>query len=263
MKNIIFIEGVSGVGKSTTTSKLCEALQYNGYTVSSHLEGDCDNPLELCRFAYLTLPEFEKLKNIHPEAVNMLNNNSIFEDSYVLVQYQTRESEFFTPDLCNYLKKREVCYKPSNPVPFAKFTEIFRNRWRRFRESDLAKQDYTVFDGAFLHHPINDMIRNYSASDDEIMKHLTVLIKTAAPLNPIIIYLTAEDIGECLIKANKSREQAIATKEQIEFWKNRKRIDLAVIGKIPVKSYVIDISNYNWESAFSRIQMIIADSKEV
>lgn len=47
MKNIIFIEGVSGVGKSTTVSALGEKLLNLGYSASCHFEGDPDSPLKV------------------------------------------------------------------------------------------------------------------------------------------------------------------------------------------------------------------------
>lgn len=253
MKNLIFIEGVSGVGKSTTAAKLCGALHDRGYTASCHLEGDPDNPLELCWFAYLTKPEFEWLKEAYPAFVVRMVKNSIADDDYTLVQYRTKITRYYSPEIYEYLKEREVCYKPSVPVPFTKFTEVFQNRWRRFCENDFTKRDYTIFDGALLHHQINDLIRNYAASDDEITEHLTVLFQTIVPLNPIIIYLSAENVGDCLIKANKSRGQAIATDKQIKFWENRKRIDLAVIEKLAIESHIIDISKGNWETAIDAI----------
>ena len=52
MNNIIFIEGVSGVGKTTTTTLLCNKLRDMGYKVSCCLEGDCENPLDPFKGTY-------------------------------------------------------------------------------------------------------------------------------------------------------------------------------------------------------------------
>lgn len=46
MNRIIFIEGVSGVGKTTTTTLLHEKLRNMGYDIVCHLEGASDNPLD-------------------------------------------------------------------------------------------------------------------------------------------------------------------------------------------------------------------------
>ena len=52
MNNIVFIEGISGVGKTTATAMLHDKLLEMGYNVSSYLEGDHDNPLDPFRGTY-------------------------------------------------------------------------------------------------------------------------------------------------------------------------------------------------------------------
>lgn len=66
MKNIIFIEGVSGVGKSAVVYKLYKKLYALGYIVQYHIEGGADSPLDLCRTAYLALPEYQELLDLYP-----------------------------------------------------------------------------------------------------------------------------------------------------------------------------------------------------
>lgn len=46
MNSVVFIEGVSGVGKSTTAALLCDKLRNMGYNVDIHTEGRRDNPLD-------------------------------------------------------------------------------------------------------------------------------------------------------------------------------------------------------------------------
>ena len=46
MNKIVFIEGVSGVGKTTTTALLSETLQDMSYKVNCYIEGDNNNPLD-------------------------------------------------------------------------------------------------------------------------------------------------------------------------------------------------------------------------
>ena len=46
MNHLVFIEGVSGVGKTTTTPQVAEQLQRMGYKVRHYAEGANDNPLD-------------------------------------------------------------------------------------------------------------------------------------------------------------------------------------------------------------------------
>lgn len=255
MKNLIFIEGVSGTGKTTTAAKLHEALNRNGHQASCHLEGDTDNPIDLCWFAYLTKSEFQKLILAYRPFADELAARSIAENDYVLVQYQNRQTMFYTPELYEYLKKREACYKPAAPVPIDAFTAIFQNRWRRFLDSDHAECDYAVFDGAFLHHPINDLLRNYDASDEELFKHMKTILQMITPLNPVVFYLSSENVEERLRKATLSRGQNAPTMDQICFWENRKRCDLLMLENLPMESHIINLTQDNWDDVVQNIWM--------
>ena len=59
MTKLIFIEGVSGVGKSTMVQTLQKELTGLGYKVKSYLEGDYTNPIDFYYTAYFTAHEYE------------------------------------------------------------------------------------------------------------------------------------------------------------------------------------------------------------
>ena len=46
MTELIFIEGVSGVGKSTMVSKIAKDLEEQGYKIKAYLEFDFANPID-------------------------------------------------------------------------------------------------------------------------------------------------------------------------------------------------------------------------
>ncbi len=253
MKNLIFIEGVSGTGKSTTAVKLHEALNRNGYQAGFHLESDSDNPIDLCWFAYLAKSEFQRLIQAYPTFADDLAARSITENDYVLVQYQNQQTKFYSPELYEYLKKREACYKPAAPVPIDAFTVIFQNRWRRFVDCGHAERDYAVFDGAFLHHPINDLLRNYAASDEQLLKHMKTILQMITLLNPVVYYLSSDNVEERLKKARQSRGQNTATTDQIYFWENRKRCDLLMLENLPMESHIINVTQDNWDDVVQNI----------
>ena len=52
MKKIVFIEGISGVGKSTVTQKLCNKLREMGFSADCFLEFDYENPIDFYSTAY-------------------------------------------------------------------------------------------------------------------------------------------------------------------------------------------------------------------
>lgn len=253
MKNIVFIEGVSGVGKSTTACTLSEKLRNLGYSVKCHIEGDPDSPLDLCWTAYLTMPEYENLLILYPTFVDELSKNIIFQGDYILLRYKARQTQLYSQELHDELRKHEFCYNPDNIVPLSKFTEVFLNLWQRFAKSDENKCDYAIFDASLVSHMTNDLVRNYNSSEIEIVQHLEILLQAIYPLNPIIFYLSSENVCERLIEARQSRGQTPPTNEQINFWEKRKQIDLPVLSKLSVETHIMDISNDNWNVAVSEI----------
>lgn len=254
MKNIIFIEGVSGVGKSTTVHKLSEKLRSLGYSTISHVEGDSDSPLDLCWVSYLDRLEYENLLMSYPMFSDELSKNVIYEGEYILLRYQIERTPLFSQELHEKLNKREFCYNPANNiVPLSKFTEVFVNLWKQFAQSDVIKYDYAVFDASLVAHMTNDLIRNHNASKSELVNHIEKLLKAIHNLNPVIFYLSSEDVRERLIKARQSRGQTYPDDERIKFWEKRKQMDLSVIPDISVKTHMIDIKNDNWNLVVSEI----------
>ncbi len=254
MKNIIFIEGVSGVGKSTTVHKLSEKLRSLGYSTISYIEGDSDSPLDLFCVAYLDRLEYENLLVSYPIFSDTLSKNVIYKGEYILLRYQIEQTPLYSQELNERLHKFEFCYNPNNNiVTLSKFTEVFVNLWKQFAQSDAIEYDYAVFDASLVAHMTNDLIRNYNASKSELVNHIEKLLQTIHSLNPVIFYLSSEDVRERLIKARQSRGQTYPDDERINFWEKRKQMDLSVIPDLSVKSHIIDIKNDNWDLVISKI----------
>ena len=193
MNRVIFIEGVSGVGKTTTTTCLSEKLQNMEYKVSCYLEGDGTNPLD-------------PFDGEYPPKISI-----------------------------------EV------------FFETYKQCWQAFTENEF-NSDFIVVDGTLLHHQINDLIREYSAPDIVITNYLLDLVTIIRPLNPILFYLSSNDVSERLIQARISRKQSTPTNDYIAFWENRKRIDLLALERLPIKTHIINVAN-GWNS----IPQVIAE----
>ena len=197
MNHLIFVEGVSGVGKTTTTVLLCDKLKNMGYKAVCYLEGDNNNPLD------------------------PFNGK----------------------------------YPP--PMPLLEFYETYLQCWRNYVKNEIDTDTTLILDGTLLHHQINDLIREYKASDEVIANHFLQLMCVIKPLKPIIIYLSSEDIGYCLLQASISRKQPIPTDAKIAFWEDRKRVDLYVLERLSVESYMIDI-DVGWDIVIETMMKCIS-----
>jgi len=194
MTNIIFIEGVSGVGKTTTTTLLYEQCRNKGYNVSCYLEGAPDNPLDP------------------------------FNGTYPPI------------------------------MPLSLFSKMYMLCWQDFARNQLKNDFMLILDGTLFHHQINDLIREYDAPDETIANHITALLHVIQHFNPIIFYLSSNDVGQRLQQARKSRGQSVPTKDKIAFWENRKRVDLYALAALSFESYVLNIDN-DWDTAIETMIM--------
>ena len=257
MKNIIFIEGVSGVGKSTTVKLLSDNLRNNGYSTKYHLEGDPDSPLDLCWAAYMTIPDYEELALKYPCFADNFAENIIYKSDYILLRYQVQRDNLYPKEIRDELHKHEFCYNSTNKVPLSKFTEVFTDLWKRYE----PECDYEIFDASLVSHMTNDIMRNYNASDDELISHLQTLINLIKRFNPVIFYLSSDNVRERLINARISRGQTPLDEDRINFWEKRKEKDLAILPNLSIESRIIDISNDSWERGISRIKrFLLTDS---
>ena len=257
MKKIVFIEGVSGVGKSTTVQILSEKLRNNGYSVKYHLEGDPDSPLDLCWAAYLTIPEYEELILKYPSYADEFTANTIYKSNYILLRYQVRQDILYSQEIRDELHKREFCYNPANKVPLTRFTEVFSDLWKYYADNIENDCDYEIFDASLVSHMTSDMVRNYNASDAELIYHLETLIKSINHLRPVIFYLSSDNVLERLINARISRGQIPLSEDKIQFWETRKEKDLSVLPNLSIESHIIDISNESWDCGILKMLEIM------
>ena len=136
-------------------------------------------------------------------------------------------------------------------------------RWRKLGE-ETQTDEIKIFDGDFFQHPIEDMMRNFSEDENEIIQYFARVYDNIKDMNPMLFYISQKNERESLARIAEERKREIfRDSEMIEHWKERKSIELNAIKQIPMKSYVIDNSNYDWDNVFRIIiQTIEKEMKE-
>ena len=211
MPNIIFVEGVSGVGKTTTSTLLHEKLQNMGHQAICYLEGAKDNPLDPFNGEYP--PEGIPLRSRCGKAAG-----------HPASTRNVREG-----------------------MPLQSFSNTYMECWQNFVEEYSSNTGTFILDGTLFHHQINDLIREYNAPDDIVLSHLSGLLCVIQQFKPIIFYLSASDVARRLRQARESRKQPPATAERIAFWENRKRVDLYVLERLSVDAHIFNVDN-GWDA---------------
>lgn len=276
---LIMFEGIPGSGKSTLAKRVHEYLSSNGIKTTLYSEG-CDHPVDLTWHAYLTKNEFYSLTSKYIEHADQICKNSIIENDYILVPYRKLCFDPQENELIKYLEAHEICYNNNATVSIEIFTKVFRKRWEQYAHCSLLKDEITIFESAYFQHHIHDLMRLYMPGNTIIIEHLETLLKEVEELKPILFYLTQSSVKETLLRVWKQRstpgKDSISQNTRfvensaygrannltgldgaIQFWEDRKHIEFKAIDKLPLKTFVIDNSDYNWDKVFDKIIKIL------
>lgn len=245
---IIFVEGISGVGKSTAVEKLGALLARQGISSRVYLEGDDRNPIDFYCTAYFNLEEYRQLEAGAGGFKEQLTNNTFAIGPVRLVRYFRKGAFLFPEPLLSILRAHELSYNPKVPVSVEEYMRVSQALWKSFAASPCEKAEVMLFDGSLLHHPINDLMRNYGASLSQIAAHINGLAEAVKAYQPEVLYLLSSNVEERLCRAHMSRGQTAPTHGQIRFWEKRREIDLAVMEGLPTPCHQKDISEENWDA---------------
>lgn len=243
MARLIFLEGVSGVGKSTMARSLCEDLQVRGLSAKAYIEFDYTNPIDFYCVAYYSALEYEKLCAENPENEIAIRSHTIDAGTARLIHYFNEDTPLFEEPLLSEFTEREFCYNPRHPVSFEDYSDAYAAVWKSFAKK-LADDEIIIFDGSLLHHPLNDMLRNYSASKESAHRHIQKLLTSLGDVDYTVYYLQTADIAKQLTAAHLNRGQQPPDDAEISFWKKRYDYDMFMLKTIPHRSFDID---HQWD----------------
>lgn len=257
MTKLVFVEGVSGVGKSTMSLNLAEDLAKRGYRVKVFAEFDYRNPIDFYSTAYFSLDEYERFCSKYSSYVEGIRDNTVRGEDIRLVRYYDGNTPLFEEPLLSELKEKEFCYKPTRLVSLEEYTSVYRKVWENFALAIDDVNDFIIFDGSLLHHPINDMMRNYCIAGEQAVSHVMALLSALGDRKRHIFYLKVQDISTQLKTAHKNRNQEIPTEKEMEFWKTRYQNDRIVLDNIREKYYIYDVSHVGWDLARKMIEGVL------
>ena len=249
MAQVIFIEGISGVGKTTMVKMLSESLCRTGYSVKSYLEFDFTNPIDFYCTAYIPKTIYKELCSKYLSDKSELQKNAIKIKDAVLIRYYDSDRPIFQEPLLAELKKMEFCYNPTRLVSLDVYTATYKEVWEHFNDTIDTEIDFYIFDGSLLHHPINDMMRNYNVSFESAISHIKTLLSAMEKINWHVFYLCSDNIESQLKRAHIDRNQRPPDEKEIAFWTARREKDIYVLKNSVSHFYIFNISENKWDIA--------------
>jgi hypothetical protein len=251
---LIIFEGIPGSGKTTTSQLLHKCFLENGINPNIFIEGS-EHPIDLPFYAYLSLSEYDALILKYQKQAEWLQNNSIVEADYVLTPYKIPEPYPWNDMLIEYLRSKEFCYSSKPIVSFDTFKKVFCRRFEQYVAKMIFENKITIFESVLFQHQIHDINRLYPhIKDNEIVEYLKKIANILIPLNPILFYISQNNVKESLKHTAFIRSKPKwATEETISYYEKRKVLELNAMKNLPFHSIVLDNTTYNWDKMFDTI----------
>ncbi|WP_105615821.1 P-loop NTPase family protein [Vallitalea okinawensis] len=275
MRKLILVEGLPGSGKTTISKRIYE---YTSTIRKTHLyqEGD-GHPADLAWCACIPVEKLDCIMKEYPKYEMQIKRHMYIEDGYAVFPYTQ-----FPIDDKSFFQLMESFEVYDNRVGFKTFSDLHIKKWKKFSQQTLEGEAMAVFECAFLQNHINELLLFHCMSEEHIKKYLLNLISTVNELNPILIYLRQPSVYETIrkvsdIRVNKEGKQVWMERVisyiqespfgiahslsgfegMVSYFEFRKEVELNIIKRLPIDSYIIDNPNYDWVNTWKEIKEIL------
>lgn len=213
---LILVEGIPGVGKTTTARKIKAKLIEEGKDVILYEEG-MSHPADMAWNACLKEDEYNDFikkcsemwegskKSISKEElISRIQRQTRIEDNNVILAY----TKIDFPEDCYWsligdVASKEIC---DGRKSLDEFRDIHLRRWSKFAEQALLNDNIYIFECAFLQNHIFELLGVYEKSDEEIYLYLKSLLETVESLSPSIVYIEPSSVEDIIIQAANERK---------------------------------------------------------
>lgn len=213
---LILVEGIPGVGKTTTARKIKAKLIEDGKGVILYEEG-MSHPADMAWNAYLKEEEYNNFLNKcsamwesskksigKEELISRIKKQVRIEDDNVILAY----TKIDFPEDCYWnliedIASKEIC---DGRKSLDEFRDIHLRRWSKFAEKALLNDNIYIFECAFLQNHIFELLGVYGKSDEEIYLYLKSLLETVKSLSPSIVYIEPSSVEDIIIQAANERK---------------------------------------------------------
>lgn len=260
MNRLIVVEGLPGMGKSSTSAYIAKLLEHSGENVAFVDEGTNHHPADYEFHAFLSNRDILELPRKVKARVNQygerLTNGYIFP-----LALSEDDFEVLLP------------YKIYDFLPWQVEQKIMLDGWKKFAAT--ADKDTTyVFNCCMLQNPMCETMMRFNLPMEESEHHIQQIVESVKSMNPLVIYLECGEVKSHLRQVALDRdegwrdavvryhEQGAFGQEQgfsglegyLDCLVERQARELTILESLDVDLYVLKDPFKNWTRAYSRIE---------
>jgi hypothetical protein len=232
------------------------------------------HPVDLAWCAYIPFEHFESIMSLYPQYKDALRGKMRVENKHVIIAYT--QLAIKDPDFCRLLESYEVF---NGRAGFDVFSELFLKRRGNFAKQAVKSDEINIFECAYLQNQLCELIYFDQMDKSTIEKYMTGLVDSAKNLKPVMFYLNAPNISEDIRRLGDERINASGEKDWLQQvilytenspyglthnlkgfagvvkgFEKRRQIELNLIKKLPLKTYIIENQDYNWDEVWKQIK---------
>ncbi len=256
---LYIIEGLPCSGKSTTSKFVADLLSEKG-KVCYVDEGSGAHPSD---YEFSAFVANDRLAEFTAEELAAIAEHSEKAEGGSIVPLAQ-----FSGELFNKLLR----YKIYDFLPWEREMPLMLAKWRSFAENADRDTVY-VFNCVLLQNPMCETMMRFGFSEEESRRYISRIAEIIRPLSPVVIYLSNDDIAECVKKAAAEREGwldgvidyhingaygksigASGFDGYIECLAERQRRELSILKGLAVDSLVTENPHRSWSTAYDTIR---------
>jgi len=279
--NIILVEGLPGVGKTTISKLIKQVLQKNNIKSKLYLEGDKNQPADYEAVALLNEKEYEDILKKHPENSKIIEKITQKNKKGYLLNYK-EEIEFFlkdeTKDIFEKIKEKDI-YE----LPIQLHQELILEKWDEFSKKIKNEDEVYVIECCFIQNPITYSFIREGESEQNVLKYIKKIEDKIISSNPLLIYVEQDDYEQSFKKVVEERPTEWKNffidyytnqgygkennkkdlKGAIEVLKKRQKIEQKIINDLKIKHQVINNTNYSISKTEKMLERLILNSNKI
>ena len=263
MPQLYIVEGLPCSGKSSTAQFIAGKLTANGQTVTCVDEGSGNHPADYEFHAYVSDSNLmlftEQLQAQIRECSEHISGGYIVPLAH------------FEGDAFNSLLQ----YKIYDFLPWETEMPLMLDKWRSFVKNAEDNTVY-IFNCVLLQNPMCETMMRFGFSEEQSFAYISEIAQIIKPLEPLVIYLSNNDTAKSVTETAKERdgwlEAVIDYHTNGEYGKSinahgfdgyiacleeRQRRELSILGRLALKSVIIDNTDRDWNGTHRKVLDLI------
>lgn len=249
MSRLYIVEGLPCSGKSSMARFIADTLESSGSQVCHIDEGTGQHPADYEFHAYIG-GQVVPLSQFPPEEQSAYLPFKIYDSG-----------------------------SPAGRLPWEMEAPLMLDKWRQFvREADANTT--WVFNCVLLQNPMCETMMRFNMKESESAAHIRAIAEIIAPLEPTVVYLHNDDIGQRVLQTAAERPGwldavidyhvtggygrsigAAGFEGYIACLAERQRREERILRTLPLHSIVLPNPHRDWDAAHAQLRALLAGAE--